>query len=172
MSGHLKPLSCVLTRRSAFCWSGWLRRTSVSSAGHRGRSFLPSARRHRVRGSVWLWRRWRALCRLGSWVPPARGSRGASVFLFFLASPSLREESSEPGVFAWRNCCNVGERMLVGGWVLPGGLFGLEETAIKDCDAGYEDWQSGWSPAKTQWCCRKEGRGCMQFQCEGEAGHF
>ncbi|CAK9020785.1 unnamed protein product [Durusdinium trenchii] len=38
-----------------------------------------------------------------------------------------------------------------------------------DCDAGYEDWQSGWSPAKTQWCCRKEGRGCMQFQCEGEA---
>merc|ERR550534_1744334 len=36
-----------------------------------------------------------------------------------------------------------------------------------DCDAGYADWQSGWSDMKKEYCCENYGRGCTgQFEEE------
>merc|ERR1719499_2601737 len=29
-----------------------------------------------------------------------------------------------------------------------------------DCNAGYANWQSGWSISKKAWCCEHAGRGC------------
>jgi len=29
-----------------------------------------------------------------------------------------------------------------------------------DCNAGFANWQAGWSVAKKEWCCRVHGKGC------------
>jgi len=29
-----------------------------------------------------------------------------------------------------------------------------------DCNAGFANWQAGWSVAKKAWCCSNEGKGC------------
>mmetsp|Transcript_70470 Transcript_70470/g.213299 ORF Transcript_70470/g.213299 Transcript_70470/m.213299 type:complete len:248 (-) Transcript_70470:685-1428(-) len=29
-----------------------------------------------------------------------------------------------------------------------------------DCNAGFSNWQAGWSPGKKQWCCAAKGMGC------------
>merc|ERR1719277_389788 len=31
-----------------------------------------------------------------------------------------------------------------------------------DCDAGFENWQVGWSPQKKLWCCQHQSMGCVQ----------
>jgi hypothetical protein len=30
-----------------------------------------------------------------------------------------------------------------------------------DCDAGFANWQVGWSPAKQKWCCADSNKGCV-----------
>jgi hypothetical protein len=29
-----------------------------------------------------------------------------------------------------------------------------------DCDAGYANWEAGWSPDKKTWCCQSKQMGC------------
>lgn len=41
-----------------------------------------------------------------------------------------------------------------------------------DCEAGYRNWEKGWSAAKKQWCCDFKSRGCptvpdsLPFDCD------
>jgi len=39
---------------------------------------------------------------------------------------------------------------------------GSEQPPRWDCDFDHEDWETGWSLAKKQWCCQITGRGCVQ----------
>jgi len=33
-------------------------------------------------------------------------------------------------------------------------------TLPHDCNAGFSNWQAGWSPGKQDWCCQHTGKGC------------
>lgn len=48
---------------------------------------------------------------------------------------------------------------------------GNVSSELFDCDAGYWNWQRGWSEAKQKWCCYHKNRGCssttsLPFDCE------
>merc|ERR1712085_120493 len=43
----------------------------------------------------------------------------------------------------------------------PGGGGGCGTTrAPYDCNAGFSNWQAGWSVAKKAWCCQPASKGC------------
>ncbi|CAK9058148.1 unnamed protein product [Durusdinium trenchii] len=49
-------------------------------------------------------------------------------------------------------------------WCCEHSRLGCGAEAVEkvyDCNAGWEQWQVGWSPGKKDWCCRKENRGCQ-----------
>jgi hypothetical protein len=31
-----------------------------------------------------------------------------------------------------------------------------------DCNAGYSNWEAGWSPDKKEWCCSNKQMGCPE----------
>lgn len=50
-------------------------------------------------------------------------------------------------------------------------------TTIFDCDAGYANWEAGWSPAKKTWCCQHHKKGCFHlpgrwFDCNAGLSNF
>merc|ERR1712176_1315327 len=65
---------------------------------------------------------------------------------------------------------------------LDGGLVGAQETVVLpsrrqglrtpppapvpyDCNAGFANWQAGWSEPKKAWCCQHQGKGCAATPC-------
>ncbi|CAJ1393184.1 unnamed protein product [Effrenium voratum] len=38
---------------------------------------------------------------------------------------------------------------------------------IYDCEAGFFNWQQGWSDSKKNWCCDHTQKGCEKFHCSG-----
>jgi len=50
----------------------------------------------------------------------------------------------------------------------------VPESHEFDCEAGFVNWESGWSEVKMQWCCKHVGRACLTttytlpqpFDCE------
>ncbi|CAJ1393551.1 unnamed protein product [Effrenium voratum] len=36
---------------------------------------------------------------------------------------------------------------------------------IYDCHAGFSNWLHGWSDSKKTWCCSREQKGCVKFEC-------
>jgi len=42
----------------------------------------------------------------------------------------------------------------------------LATSAAFDCDAGYLNWEKGWSTAKKSWCCTRMSRACDPFDCD------
>ena len=49
--------------------------------------------------------------------------------------------------------------------------MGCVETTSKpyDCEAGYSNWQDGWSDDKKAWCCDNEKKGCPETTPPPEA---
>merc|ERR1719245_2588360 len=43
-------------------------------------------------------------------------------------------------------------------------LSGTPSTSLYDCEAGFMNWESEWSPAQQQFCCTTMGRGCTTTQ--------
>merc|ERR1712037_405298 len=35
-----------------------------------------------------------------------------------------------------------------------------------DCDAGYSNWEAGWSSDKKEWCCANKNMGCAEAVSE------
>ena len=42
------------------------------------------------------------------------------------------------------------------------------ECEAEDCSVDYANFQRSWSAEKKYWCCKREGRGCKQYQCDGD----
>merc|ERR1712032_318840 len=43
-------------------------------------------------------------------------------------------------------------------------------SAMFDCDAGFANWDQGWSPEKKTWCCQTHRLACDPWDCaEGDA---
>lgn len=38
-----------------------------------------------------------------------------------------------------------------------------DEAKPFDCDAGYNNWEKGWSDGKKEWCCENANRGCSDI---------
>merc|ERR1719429_555914 len=36
----------------------------------------------------------------------------------------------------------------------------MVSTGLYDCEAGFMNWESAWSPAQQEFCCTTMGRGC------------
>mmetsp|Transcript_28945 Transcript_28945/g.82274 ORF Transcript_28945/g.82274 Transcript_28945/m.82274 type:complete len:127 (+) Transcript_28945:2-382(+) len=46
-------------------------------------------------------------------------------------------------------------------WPAPSGPSPASHPPrLADCQVGYDNWQTGWSAAKQEFCCREAGRGC------------
>merc|ERR1711933_718542 len=43
-------------------------------------------------------------------------------------------------------------------------LSGTPSTSLYDCEAGFMNWESAWSPAQQEFCCTTMGRGCTTTQ--------
>jgi len=37
-----------------------------------------------------------------------------------------------------------------------------------DCEADAQNWKTGWSKAKKEWCCKNHGRGCKGAEPKAE----
>lgn len=44
----------------------------------------------------------------------------------------------------------------------------MKTTVVFDCNAGFENWESGWSDAKKKFCCDKVQKGCEEKKEEKE----
>lgn len=42
---------------------------------------------------------------------------------------------------------------------------GKATGTIYDCDAGYSNWEHGWSDSKKLWCCEHHEKGCADHHC-------
>ncbi|CAE7907382.1 unnamed protein product, partial [Symbiodinium necroappetens] len=40
-----------------------------------------------------------------------------------------------------------------------------------DCDAGYSNWEHGWSYHKKTYCCEHEHKGCQPYHCHHHEEH-
>lgn len=50
---------------------------------------------------------------------------------------------------------------LVGPLVSRRGVAAVTNWVVPfDCDAGYSNWQYGWSPQKKAWCCEHASKAC------------
>lgn len=38
-----------------------------------------------------------------------------------------------------------------------------------NCSAGFQNWESGWSYPKKEWCCKHNSRGCERFDCSASS---
>merc|ERR1712050_181663 len=45
-------------------------------------------------------------------------------------------------------------------WLLSGTI----STGLYDCESGFMNWESAWSPAQQEYCCTTMGRGCATTQ--------
>jgi len=45
-------------------------------------------------------------------------------------------------------------------WLLSGTI----STGLYDCESGFMNWESAWSPAQQEYCCTTMGRGCTTTQ--------
>merc|ERR1719412_889100 len=43
-------------------------------------------------------------------------------------------------------------------------LSGTVSTGLYDCESGFMNWESAWSPAQQEYCCMTMGRGCTTTQ--------
>merc|ERR1719401_182447 len=43
-------------------------------------------------------------------------------------------------------------------------LSGTVSTGLYDCESGFMNWESAWSPAQQEYCCTTMGRGCTTTQ--------
>merc|ERR1719296_428307 len=50
-------------------------------------------------------------------------------------------------------------------WLLLVGT-GFAPASAFDCDAGLSLWETGWSLAKKDWCCKARGLACDLHQCQ------
>jgi len=54
-------------------------------------------------------------------------------------------------------------------WPASGGSSSQKSSPrVADCQVGYDNWKTGWSAAKKEFCCKEVGRGCPSKSATAE----